>query len=204
MIRQLKDKLLCPLVSSLIQVTIIFVVFFEFYEFGDEYKSLVKRERITKRIETRVNECGQGYFISWLVIKNNTLKNKFSFEDVIGCYKNKSDCSYSVKKLKLNKYYNEEYHKIDKQTYEFLSQLKPSAAAYFNDMNSLKDYPAIFEALENSNKNIYEIGLSAVKDIRHNLIYVFTLTNTTQLKTCNKDRIVYILEDLSTYAKENL
>ena len=72
-------------------------------------------------------------------------------------------------------------------------------------MSFLKNFHAINEVIKNSNKTIYELGISVTKDLRRNLVYVFAMTNTSkENKKCDKDQMILILEDLSIYAKENL
>lgn len=206
LIRKIKEKLFCPLVTSLVQVFIIYFLFFQFFEIKDYYYSSISNARIKNKIESRINQCGKDYWLSWIVLDANSSKQKYFFQDVIGCSPAKiGDCAFSVKEAKLNKFYNEEFHKVDRKTYEFLTSIENGVSGYYKDMAFLKNFPAINEVINNSNKTIYELGISVTKDLRRNLVYVFTMTNTSSNNNkCDKDQMIFILEDLSTYAKENL
>lgn len=205
-IRKLKEKLFCPLVSSLIQIFVLYILFFQFFEIKDHYYSSISNARIKAKIESRINQCGKDYWLTWIVLDGNNSKEKYFFQDVIGCVPNKNgNCAFSVKEAKLNKFYNEEFHRVDKKTYEFLTSIENGVSGYYNDMSFLKKFPSIDEVLKNSNKTIYELGISVTKDIRRNLVYVFAMTNTSkENKSCDKNQMILILEDLSIYAKENL
>lgn len=206
LLRKLKEKLFCPLVSSLIQIFVLYILFFQFFEIKDHYYSSISNARIKAKIESRINQCGKDYWLTWIVLDGNNSKEKYFFQDVIGCAPNKNgNCAFSVKEAKLNKFYNEEFHRVDEKTYEFLTSIENGVSAYYNDMSFLKKFPSINEVLKNSNKTIYELGISVTKDIRRNLVYVFAMTNTSkENKSCDKDQMILILEDLSIYAKENL
>lgn len=205
-LRKLKEKLFCPLVSSLIQIFVLYILFFQFFEIKDHYYSSISNARIKAKIESRINQCGKDYWLTWIVLDGNNSKEKYFFQDVIGCAPNKNgNCAFSVKEAKLNKFYNEEFHRVDEKTYEFLTSIENGVSAYYNDMSFLKKFPSINEVLKNSNKTIYELGISVTKDIRRNLVYVFAMTNTSkENKSCDKDQMILILENLSIYAKENL
>lgn len=205
-LRKLKEKLFCPLVSSLIQIFVLYILFFQFFEIKDHYYSSISNARIKAKIESRINQCGKDYWLTWIVLDGNNSKEKYFFQDIIGCAPNKNgNCAFSVKEAKLNKFYNEEFHRVDEKTYEFLTSIENGVSAYYNDMSFLKKFPSINEVLKNTNKTIYELGISVTKDIRRNLVYVFAMTNTSkENKSCDKDQMILILEDLSIYAKENL
>lgn len=205
-LRKLKEKLFCPLVSSLIQIFVLYILFFQFFEIKDHYYSSISNARIKAKIESRINQCGKDYWLTWIVLDGNNSKEKYFFQDIIGCAPNKNgNCAFSVKEAKLNKFYNEEFHRVDEKTYKFLTSIENGVSAYYNDMSFLKKFPSINEVLKNTNKTIYELGISVTKDIRRNLVYVFAMTNTSkENKSCDKDQMILILEDLSIYAKENL
>lgn len=180
----------------------------QFFEIKDHYYASISDANIRKKIESRVNQCGKGYWISWIVLDGNVSKNKYYFRDVIGCNPNrtiKGDCSYSVKSSKLNPYYNETYHKLDNTTYELLMGMDTGLVAYYKDFGKLKKYASMNEALSSSNKTIKALGLTITKNIRRNIVYVFTMSRTIDSKeTCDKTDIINILEDLSIYAKGKL
>ena len=147
----IKEKIFCPLVTSLIQIFILYVLFFQFFEIKDHYYSSISNARIKAKIESRINECGKDYWLTWIVLDGNSSKEKYFFQDVIGCSsENKADCAFSVKEAKLNKFYNEEFHKVDKKTYEFLTSIDNGVSGYYKDMSFLKNFPAINEVIKNS------------------------------------------------------
>jgi len=207
-LRKIKNKLWCPLISALIQIFMIMTIFMQFFEIKDHYYASISNANIKKKIESRVNQCGKDYWVSWIVLDGNVSKRKYYFQDVIGCNPNSKisgDCSFSVKNSKLNPFYNETYHKLDGKTYEFLMGMDTGLVAYYEDLSKLKVYKSMSNALDSSNKEIKSLGLSITKNIKRNIVYVFAMTKTGNSKmTCDKSDMINILEDLSTYAKEKL
>jgi hypothetical protein len=205
-IRRTKEKLMCPLVSAIIQITFLYIAFFQFFEVKDHYYSSISNAAIKKKIEEKIDYCGVDSWISWIVLDGNKSKNKYYFQDVIGCNpesKLNNSCSYSVKETRLNPFYNETYHKIDAETYSFLEKMDTGLVAYFDDLKYLKQFKSIDIALQSSNKEIKNIGLTVTKNIKKNIVYVFAMTNTGNNK-CGKDKTISMLEELSLYAKEKL
>lgn len=205
-IRKIKEKMFCPLVTAIMQICIIYVLFFQFFQIQDHYRSSISNARINSKIEDRINQCGKDYWISWIVLDANQTNKKYYFQDVIGCNPEKlGSCAFSVKDQKLNQFYNEEYHRVDDSTYQFLISMDTGAAGYYDDISFIENFPAIKEAIGSSNKKVYSLGLSITKDLRKNVVYVFALTTTSEdNQRCDKQKIISILEDLSIYAKENL
>ena len=206
--RSLKHKLMCPLISALIQIFVILTIFMQFFEIKDHYYASISNESIKKKIENKINQCGKDYWISWIVLDGNVSKRKYYFQDVIGCNpgsKIKNDCSFSVKNSKLNPFYNETYHKLDSGSYKFLMGMDTGLVAYYEDFSKLRVYKSINYALKSSNKGITALGLTITKNIKQNIVYVFAMSKTgdSEMK-CNKSDIINILEDLSIYAKEKL
>jgi len=194
------------LIKHLFLVAIILTTFFHLFEIKDNYYSAIANHRIRSRIEARAEECGKDYFISWLVFDGNKTKDKYYFKDVIGCNpkKEKKDCAFSVKDAKLNPFYNAEYHRVDKKTYEFLEKMETGNAGIYDNLDYFKDYPAINDVLHSTNKKIERLGISITRDIRKNVVYVFTITNVSKNNQCDRHQMTDILEDLSIYAKDNL
>jgi len=206
-VRKTKDKLMCPLVSALIQITFLYIAFFQFFEVKDHYYSSISNASIKTKIENKINICGPDTWISWIVLDGNKSKNKYYFQDVIGCNvesKIKNNCAYSVKETRLNPFYNETYHKLDTDTYHFLEKMDTGMVAYFDDLKYLNEFKSINKALQSSNKDIKSIGLTVTKNVKKNIVYVFAMTNTKKETKCGKDKTISILEELSLYAKEKL
>lgn len=206
-LQNIKNKLMCPLVSALIQITFLYIAFFQFFEFKDHYYSSISSALIKKKIEQKINSCDKDTWISWIVLDGNKSKYQYYFKDVIGCKPDlelSKDCSYSVKETKLNPFYNETYHKIDINTYNFLQSMDTGMVAYYKDMTLLSNFDSINKAVNSSNKNIKSIGLSVTKNLKKNLVYAFVMTTTSKDSKCGKDRIISTLEELSIYAKNKL
>lgn len=207
-IKNALSKLACPLTSALIQVFIILVIFMQFFEIRDQYHISINNAKIKRKIESKINQCGKDYWISWLVLDGNSSKKKYYFEEVMGCNEystNNNDCSFSVKNTKLNPFYNEIYHRLDSNTYELLTTMDTGMVAYFGDTTKIEPYKSMIDALEASNLEIKSLGVSVTRNIAQNLVYVFTISKTGESAgKCDKRKVVGILEELSIYAKENL
>ncbi len=209
-LKEIKNKLFCPLVSALIQICILYFIFFQYSQYlqNNRYDYSVANSRIKSKIEEKINYCGKDYWISWIVLSGNKSTNKYFFQDVIGCNpnKNSNNCAFSVKEAKLNEFYNQEYHKIDPKTYNFLMKIDTGVAGFYSDMSFFNDYPAIKNVLINSNKVISTLGITVTKDIRRNIVYVFAMSNTSSKLSnkCDKNKIVNTLEEISIFAGENL
>jgi len=184
---------------------IIIIASLHFIKRQDEYFSKIRAERVKDRIDSFIERCGKNYYISWLVLDANRSKKQYYFSDVVGCnpQSTKLSCAFSVKDLKLNPFYNQEYHKFDKETFKYLDKMESGVAAYYDQPElALSGYPAIKNILDSTNKKINSVGISITKDIFGNPIYVFTMTNVGYSDKCSKYVIVDILEELSIYAKE--
>ena len=197
MIKRVANKLFCPFVSSVIQLAVIYILFFQFFATPGYYKSSISNARIKARIESKLEMCKAGYFVSWIVIDS---PHNYYFEDVIGF----NSKPYSVKDLELNPFFNEESHHLDINTLRYLENFENGLAGYYDDLEFFKSYPAAYEIITKSVKNIKGVSISVVKDKKADLIYVFTLANTNEKGICDKEIMVRSLEDLSNYAKENL
>lgn len=195
------------------QLSAVLLIFY--YFFGkDIYSFFVKTDKLKTLIEKSVKKCGPNYFISWIVVESKLVvtdaqkaKRGYHFNDVIGCnpYKSIEDCVYSVKKQKLNPFYDDDKeHVLDKESYDFLNLKDSGVVAFYDDVEQLKKYQAIRELLNSTNKKVNKVGFSVIKDSLNNIIYVFTLVDTGGSKKCDKHEIVEILENISLSAKEVL
>ena len=197
MIRKIKEKLFCPLVSALIQLILIYILFFQLVVLGNQYTFAATEDKIEEKLTNKVNYCGKDYWISWIVI-DKTIPKKYRFRNVIGCSSQSTSCAVSIKNL--NSFYKKE-HFIDEKSYDFLLSYKTGSAGYYGDMIFFADMPAALEMINNSNKRIYSVGVSVVKDIKGDPIYVFLMSNTSKNSKCSSNDVVRSLEDLSIYAK---
>jgi len=204
---RLRDRLLCPLVSALIQILVLYTIFFQFFEIKDHYYSSIANAKIKAHIEDKVNQCGRGTWISWLVVDGNVSRDRYYFQDVIGCRKDteeKGECAFSVKEAKLNPFYNAIYHKLDKCSVSFLNNIPSSEVAFFEDLKALP-CETLAIGVGASNSKLLNMGITVTRNTRSNMVYIFTLSQTAPYsEDCPKSKRVTILEELSNYAKENL
>ncbi len=169
-----KDKLWCPLVSSLIQLAIIGLVLFPLIAKSklDTSKGF---DNITKKVDEKLRVCGVNYWMSWLVLDAN--KKEFGFQDVRG-FNLGGTKIISPRTLQLNPYYNN-IHKIDQKTLKFLSKFETGAAGYYPDLSFFDDKPSAKEIINSANKKVDSVGISVTKDIFRNLVYVFIFSITS-------------------------
>lgn len=204
-ISRIRKKLWCPLLLGMIEITLIYIIFFNRFSLHP-YDVDNSFSNIKAKIESSIDECGKDYWISWLVLDTRESKDKYRFKDVVGCSPSKKiNCAFSVKDTKLNPFYNQKYHRLDSKTYDFLMKLEMGTAAYFRDMSFFEDYPTIKEILEKTNKPIEELSMSITRNFTGDIVYVFTMTSTSKKVTaCKREKMINILEDLSLYAKQTL
>lgn len=197
-------RIRCPLTTCLIQLAVIAGICY-YFSYNHYYYS-VSDSKIKTKINATINQCGEGYYISWIVLDTKYFHDKYFFQDVIGCNKNKAGegCAFSVKDKKLNKFYNES-HYIDDKSYHYLDKLDTGDVLYFTTTNDLYQYPSIYQALNSTNKKIFSGGITVIKNTFKNIVYIFALTETNANKvTCNRHQITNYLEDISKFAKKNL
>jgi hypothetical protein len=204
-------KLLCPFtgaIVSLVAVSYTFVMLFSEIANKKEviYNRSIYDSRITKEIDNIINDCGAGYFLSWIVFNEDSNNSRYYFQDVVGCAGESKNCAISIKNLHLNKFYDQEYHKVDKNTLQFFNSMQTGLAGYYEDIDYLTGrYQTIAEIAKNTNKKIVSTGITVTKDARSNIIYVFTLTNTSLTNNkCGQKEVVRHLEFLSTFAGDNI
>ena len=149
--------------------------------------------------------CGEGYFVSWLVMKTSDLKDEFMFQDVIGCNKEMSkNCTFSVKGFNLNPFYNKTDHSIDKETYKFLLNIPDTEVAYFEDIKELDKYKTIKYLNDNTNLQITNLSFTVIKNKKENIIYVFSLQNTNKKDTCTRKKSTLLLKELAQQTKKGI
>jgi len=200
------NKITCPLVSAVMQLFIISAVFF--YIFPDlnneHYYRSVDEMKVKKRMSKIVNQCGQGYFVSWLILQTDKNKDKYIFKDVIGCNKDKGqECAFSVVNMNLNNFYNEQQI-VDKKTRVFLEKMMTGEIKHFFNIKDVNTLPSIKTAIEAANLPIYSLTLTVVKNIEDNIVYVFTMSDTINNKSCSKKDITSSLRDLALSSRKVL
>ncbi len=204
--KQIYKHLTCPIGSAIIQLVVIFTVFIYIIpsQTNQYYNYSVNESKINSKITNSIKKCGEGYFISWLVLKTDGYKDKYFFKDVVGCNKeNNGNCAFSVKGLGLNNYYNNE-HIVDTATYNFLNNLLTGEIATFSKKEHFAKYPSIQAAFDSSNLPLKSLVLTVVKNIQENIVYVFTLSNTTTSERCGIQDGSIIIKDLALFARKRL
>ncbi len=204
--KQLYKHLTCPIGSAIIQLVVIFTVFLYIIpsQSNQYYSYSVNESKISQKISESVEKCGEGYFLSWLVLKTDGYKDKYFFKDVIGCNKeNNLNCSFSVKSLGLNTYYDAE-HIVDLTTYNFLNNLLTGEIATFSKKEDVTKYASINAAYENTNLPLKNLVLTVVKNIQENIVYVFTFSETGENGNCSIQDRAIILKDLALFARKRL
>lgn len=199
-------KLTCPLVSAVIQLFIISAVFF--YIFPDlnneHYYRSVNEMKIKKRMSKITNQCGQGYFVSWLILQTDKNKDKYIFKDVVGCNKDRGQqCAFSVVDMNLNNFYNEQ-QVVDRKTLIFLGKMMTGEIKHFSDIKDINSLPSMKEAVEAANLPIHSLTLTVVKNIESNIVYVFTMSDTINNKSCSKKDMSVFLRDLALSSRRAL
>jgi hypothetical protein len=196
------NKLKYSFIILLCQLSIIYTAYYLFTKPTDHYKYYRNISLIKEDMKKAVKSCGEGYFMSWLVMKSTNLKNKFMFEEVLGCNKDMSNnCVFSVKQFNLNTFYNKSDHVIDRKTYNFLLSIPNAEVAYFDNIESLNKYDTIKYINDNTNLQIKQLAFSVIKNKKDDLIYVFSLSNTNNQEICARKKVVLLLKELSQKAK---
>ena len=182
-----------------ILVHLYFSPAFNYYD--HHRKTITIEEGMSKVAKT----CGEGYFVSWLVMKTSDLKDQFMFQDVVGCNKQMSkNCTFSVKGFNLNPFYNKTDHSIDRETYQFLLNIPDAEVAYFNNIEELNKYNTIKYINDNTNLQINNLSFTVIKNKKENIIYVFSLANTNKKDTCTRKKSTLLLKELAQTAKEGI
>lgn len=158
------------------------------------------RTEISTKIDGILNECQDGYWLSWLTVDNDI----YSFEQVKGYNPNSTNPDHIQSVKELNPFYLKS-HSIDKKSKEKLASMDTGFPAFFIDSNDLKNYPSVYEALGAANNNLNSIGFAVTKSSENDVVYVFIITSSNpKLKKCSQKDIHNSLKDLSIYAKRGL
>jgi len=199
------NKLKCPFVVLMSQLLIIYAAYYFITQPTDYYKQHRNISIIKDNMNKVARTCGEGYFVSWLVMKTSDLKDQFMFQDVIGCNKQMSkNCTFSVKGFNLNPFYNKTDHSIDRETYQFLLSIPDAEVAYFDDIQELNKYNTIKYINDNTNLQINNLSFTVIKNKKENIIYVFSLANTNKEDTCTRKKSTLLLKELAQQTKKGI
>jgi hypothetical protein len=172
-----------------IYLAALILVYDKFHKFS-KFQTLKNIGNIERALKESVNDCGKGYYASWIVLD----KTKYFFQNVYGCQGKSKNCAYSVKEAKLNQFYLDDHFLSGKDLQELKN--KPSGEPAYYDSSVLEKYPTIFEITKNSNHQINELGLVVLKNFKNDLIYIFTIANTSKSNVCGRQEITARLEKI--------
>jgi hypothetical protein len=206
--KEILNYIKCPFAVFVVQIVLIAVIWFNLpiFPFYKKYSTPKFESKIKKEMQKIVNQCGKGYYISWIEYDNRIFRDRYFFKDVIGdnLDHHLPDLINSIKDKELNSFYSKP-HEVDYKTFDYIDQLDTGDVRSFKDIKDLKDLPSIYNALTNTNKKIYFGGLTVVRDIRIKVIYVFTLVSTGDFNNiCDRNSITQYLEEIATITKNNL
>ena len=142
-------------------------------------------EYITFRpIEKFLNKCGENYFFSTILIK----ENQYYFDDVNGCNKdgdNLTTCIYSVKDSKINSFYNQS-HNLDFKTKNYLNSIEDNQIIFVKDTSIFDDKPAINQLLNSTIKKI-ELVWFIVKKTNNTVNKILIVTSIKPKSYCSQE-----------------
>lgn len=163
------------------------------------WKYVILEKRVIEYMNQSVSICGKGTFISWILIKDNPLGDKFiNFKTVKGCvvdkveicetdetgfvYCREDDCS--TERMDLNKELYSAIHPLNEVDYLIFDNFKETNRYIFTqdgkiiNTNHLKEsevLPSIFKSLSSLTKEpLKEINIKIVRDVSGRMTHAFT------------------------------
>jgi hypothetical protein len=200
--REIWNRIACPTTSALIQIAVIYILFFSFPTKTNYYQLNHHETRIIGTIKKYAEICGQNDYWSWLVV--DEVNARYAFKDVIGYDPNAPvNKIFSVKNSGLNASYNST-HEIDTETMVLLSKMQDSYIGYYNDVHDINKLSSINKAISSTNRQIQSLGFTIVRDKENKLVYVFLASKTDFTTGCDRKLIVDALSEISLSAKGGL
>lgn len=195
-------KLNNPFIKAILQLILIIATFhiciFFFFEKPNQFNLNKAEEPIKQEIYKIVDTCGAGYPVFWFVMQTDKMKNNFMIK---GIFEKESFCKGSLEEC--NKRYAGIF-KLDSKTKSFLDNIESGQVLYYEDPRMLPKYESIQSVLTLSARPINKIGIVLVKNIKDNIIYLFSITNTTTNSNCNKEKMINHLKRLGAIARSNV
>lgn len=196
---------------SVCAITTLYIVFNEFYLKNRFYEESHRNSIIYKKIGDIVQSCGVGSYVSWSTIKgvdSETIGRKMRFNDIVGCLsENKDHCPASIKYS--NKIYLKEY-RIGLDDYANFSQIQDGMIISCPIKDGNAQCPEYTPSTLNSivkltNLKLSNINYVLVKNWRDDLIYIFTLSfSSNAIPTCTEQNGNILLDSLARTAIENI
>jgi hypothetical protein len=202
LIKIIWNKIACPTTSALIQIAVIYILFFSLPTKTNYYQLNHAENRIITSIKKYAALCGQNDYWSWLVV--DEINARYAFKDVIGFDPNAPvNKTFSVKDAGLNAAYNST-HEIDDDTMLLLSKMQDGYIGYYNDVHDINKLSSINKAINSTNREIQSLGFTIVRDKENKLVYVFLASKTDFTTGCDRKLIVDALSEISLSAKGGL
>jgi len=170
-----------------------------------EYMYFTENKKVRDAMIDKVEQCGKGYYASWLKFESLEHKGNYYFQDVVGCSScegDKKHCGYSVKEKGLNPHYSRRDLVIKSTLYGYLQQIPSGSVGYYIRAELEKmsnEYYEINDILNTTNNVILAAGVVVIKNTHNRITDIFIITQTQQnLTICNKQDITKILQELSS------
>lgn len=192
-------KLINPLTQALFEVVLMFTLLHGYITFFVEKPSFFNVEKVQSPIKTKIaqiaDKCGSGYPVFWFVMETDKLKNKFKIKNITEygkfCKKTLEKCDEKYAKI-----YN-----LDNDTKDLLFAMETGDVKQYHDLNELDKYQAIKNLINLSEREVYSLSFTVVKNLTDNLIYVFSITDTINNNSCDPEKIKNNLFELSRIAR---
>lgn len=199
----IRNKLMCPFICALIQVSILYLAFIYLINFNFYYKAHQIQNNLPKIIKQSVSQCGIGHWLSWVSI--NQLEEKYSFIDIYSCKEEKKDCAISVKSER--SFFNQE-HNINANEIDILKSMKSGNVIFYPNIQKIKESnnhfkSTIYKAITEQESDIKKFGLVPIKKFKNNTIYLLTLSKTKSNK-CSDEEMINILNKLANYVEDKI
>jgi len=203
-IKSLIIKLRCPLISAFIQIAVIcygFSILVPYLSGADKLQSAENRDRIAQKASSVIKQIGHDYFLNWIIVETSNQKERYRFQDILECKRGRGkDCVSSVKHL--NDFYSET-HYLDRCTYELLDSMDTGDVRIYSDLDKLKKCQTISTILEQGNLPLKGAGMTVIKNLERNIVYIFVLTSLIDIDL-NKKKVSILLREMSITARKNL
>ena len=162
------------------------------------YDIEVTDQKIKQEMIKVAKSCGEGYYLFWFLMDSREfrLKDSFVVKDIV----ESNYCDKSFGKCHPN--YQESYI-LDYKSKIFLDKLKDNKV-YNPAISTLASYSSFRKILGKAKNPIQDLSLTIVRDKKRNLIYLFSLSRTTENISCNQDYIESGLLNISNIAKGNI
>lgn len=193
---KLTKHIVCPIICIMFTLSVLFII----KASKDYQKQVIVDDSIKGQINAYLNKCKEDYWVSQLVVENDT----YIYKDVRG-YNPHSESKnkvYSVKDKFLNKSKYNIRHPIDQNSLDLVKGFDTGLVGYY-EIEDLKPYKAIYSALtEGLNVKMEKAIISITRNVLKRLIYVWVFTvSKEELQPCSREYIANTAKNISIFAK---